>query len=69
MQVARLLEPRSERSFSRKAAPDGAGGRVEHALSKDQISALYLSLAPYGGNLEASGRPRSPIFGKGARAG
>ncbi len=52
MQVARLLEPRSERSFAAKLRQMVRAIEIEHALSKDQILALYLSLAPYGGNLE-----------------
>ena len=34
---------------------------LERALSKDEILALYLTLAPYGGNLEGIRAARSPI--------
>jgi penicillin-binding protein 1C len=52
MQVARLLEPRSERSVSAKLRQLVRAIELERRLSKDEILALYLSLAPYGGNLE-----------------
>src|SRR5262245_55370783 len=52
MQVARLLEPRSERSFAAKLRQIVRAIEIEQRLSKDEILALYLSLAPYGGNLE-----------------
>jgi penicillin-binding protein 1C len=52
MQVARLLEPRSERSFIAKLRQMVRAIQLEQALSKDEILALYFSLAPYGGNLE-----------------
>ena len=65
MQVARLLEPRAERSFTREAAPDGArASNSSVALSKDEILALYLSLAPYGGNLEGVRAASLAYFGK-----
>lgn len=52
MQVARLLEPRRERSFVVKLREMARAIALERALSKDEILGLYLSLAPYGGNLE-----------------
>ncbi|MGI8527572.1 MAG: penicillin-binding protein 1C [Pseudolabrys sp.] len=52
MQVARLLEPRGARSFAAKARQMVRAVEIERALSKDEILALYLALAPYGGNLE-----------------
>ena len=54
MQVARLLEPRAERSFAAKLRQMVRAVELERALSKDEILALYLSLAPYGGNLEGA---------------
>src|SRR5262245_20829806 len=51
MQVARLLEPR-ERTLAAKLRQMVRAIELERALSKDEILALYLSLAPYGGNLE-----------------
>jgi penicillin-binding protein 1C len=52
MQVARLLEPRSERSVMAKLRQMLRAVEIERALGKDDILNLYLSLAPYGGNLE-----------------
>ena len=37
---------------------------IERALSKDEILALYLSLAPYGGNLEGIRAASLAYFGK-----
>src|SRR5262249_59175771 len=59
MQVARLLEPRTERSFTAKLRQIVRAIEIERKLSKDEILALYLSLAPYGGEL-VGGRPPSP---------
>ncbi|WP_245431337.1 penicillin-binding protein 1C, partial [Rhodoplanes roseus] len=52
MQVARLLEPRTERSLVAKLRQAVRAVQIERRLSKDEILGLYLSLAPYGGNLE-----------------
>jgi penicillin-binding protein 1C len=52
MQVARLLEPRQERSFAAKFRQIARALQLELALSKAEILSLYLTLAPYGGNLE-----------------
>ncbi len=38
--------------------------QLERALSKDEILALYLSLAPYGGNLEGIRAASLAYFGK-----
>src|SRR6185295_2806300 len=51
MQVARLLEP-EPRSLKAKAKQAFRALQLELALSKDEILALYLARAPYGGNLE-----------------
>ena len=52
MQVARLLEPRAKRSFHVKVREAVRGLELEWKLSKEEILDLYLTLAPYGGNLE-----------------
>jgi penicillin-binding protein 1C len=52
MQVARLMEPREQRSLIAKLRQATRALQLEFALSKDDILALYLTLAPYGGNLE-----------------
>jgi penicillin-binding protein 1C len=64
MQVARLLEPRTERSFTAKLRQMVRAVEIERALSKDEILALYLSLAPYGGNLEGVRAASLAYFGK-----
>jgi penicillin-binding protein 1C len=64
MQVARLLEPRTERSFTAKLRQMVRAVEIEHALSKDEILSLYLSLAPYGGNLEGVRAASLAYFGK-----
>jgi penicillin-binding protein 1C len=64
MQVARLLEPRSERNLGAKLRQVVRAIALERALSKEQILALYLSLAPYGGNLEGIRAAALAYFGK-----
>ena len=64
MQVARLLEPREHRSFDAKLRQITRALELEHALSKQQILALYLTLAPYGGNLEGIRAASLSYFGK-----
>ncbi len=51
MQTARLLEPR-ERTVPSKLIEMVRAIQLEARLSKTEILELYLSLAPYGGNLE-----------------
>ena len=64
MQVARLLEPRPQRSLAAKLRQVVRAVEIERALSKDEILALYLSLAPYGGNLEGIRAASLAYFGK-----
>jgi penicillin-binding protein 1C len=64
MQVARLLEPRQERSLSAKLRQSIRALQLEWALDKDEILALYLTLAPYGGNLEGVRAASLAYFGK-----
>src|SRR5262249_28784665 len=52
MQVARLLEPRAERSLAAKLRQIVRAVEIERQLTKDDVLGLYLNLAPYGGNLE-----------------
>src|SRR6266436_2058064 len=52
MQLARLMEPRRERSVYAKLRQMVRAIEIERQLSKDQILDLYLALAPFGGNLE-----------------
>jgi penicillin-binding protein 1C len=51
MQAARLLEPRP-RGFITKAFQMIRAVQLEERYSKDQILSIYLTLAPFGGNLE-----------------
>lgn len=64
MQVARLLEPRSERTLSAKLRQMVRAIELDATLSKDEILSLYLSLAPYGGNLEGVRAASFAYFGK-----
>ncbi len=64
MQVARLLEPRSERSLAAKLRQVVRAVELERVLTKDELLALYLNLAPYGGNLEGIRAASLAYFGK-----
>ncbi len=64
MQVARLLEPRAKRSLHAKLREAVRALELEWALSKDEILGLYLTLAPYGGNLEGVRAASLAYFGK-----
>lgn len=64
MQLARLLEPRKERSFAAKFRQIARALQIERRLSKDAILELYLTLAPYGGNLEGVRAASLAWFGK-----
>lgn len=64
MQVARLLEPRHERTLSAKLRQMVRALQLEQRLSKDEILRLYLVLAPYGGNLEGVRAASLSYFGR-----
>ena len=64
MQVARLMEPRAKRSLYAKLHEAVRALQLEWALSKDEILSLYLTLAPYGGNLEGVRAASLAYFGK-----
>jgi penicillin-binding protein 1C len=64
MQVARLLEPRADRSVSAKLRQMIRAIEIDHARSKAQILDLYLALAPYGGNIEGLRAASFAYFGK-----
>jgi penicillin-binding protein 1C len=64
MQVARLLEPRDHRSLDAKLRQTVRALQLEWLLGKDEILALYLTLAPYGGNLEGVRAASFAYFGK-----
>ena len=63
MQAARLLEPREHRDFDAKLRQVVRALELEQHLSKAQILSLYLSLAPYGGNLEGIRAASLAYFG------
>ncbi|MBY2905641.1 penicillin-binding protein 1C [Rhizobium leguminosarum] len=64
MQVARLIEPREGRSLSAKLLQLVRAMQIERRLSKQQILDLYLTHAPYGGNLEGVRAASLAYFGK-----
>ncbi len=64
MQVARLIEPRQGRSLSAKLLQVARALQIERRLSKDEILDLYLTHAPYGGNLEGVRAASLAYFGK-----
>ncbi|MES2599453.1 MAG: penicillin-binding protein 1C [Pseudomonadota bacterium] len=67
MQVARLMEPRQERSVTAKLRQMVRAVQLERKLSKDEILDLYLTLAPFGGNLEGVRAASFAYFGKEAK--
>src|SRR5439155_1430618 len=64
MQLARLMEPRRERSVYAKLRQMVRAVQLERRLSKDEILDLYLALAPFGGNLEGIRAASIAYFGK-----
>ncbi|MFD2251875.1 penicillin-binding protein 1C [Pseudochelatococcus lubricantis] len=64
MQVARLMEPRTERTMAAKLRQAVRAIELERHFSKDGILAFYLGLAPYGGNLEGVRAASLAYFGK-----
>lgn len=64
MQVARLIEPRAARTFPAKLREMRRAIELEARLSKGEILALYLALAPYGGNIEGVRAASLAWFGK-----
>ncbi len=64
MQLARLIEPRPERSLTAKLRQMARALQIERRLTKREILELYLTLAPYGGNLEGVRAASLAWFGK-----
>ena len=64
MQVARLLEPREERSIAAKLRQSVRALELERRFDKTAILDLYLTLAPFGGNLEGVRAASFAYFGK-----
>jgi len=63
MQVARLLEPHGH-GWIGKGLQLVRAAQLEERYSKDEILALYLTLAPMGGNLEGVRAASLSYFGK-----
>ncbi|HKX10874.1 MAG TPA: penicillin-binding protein 1C, partial [Stellaceae bacterium] len=63
MQAARLLEPRP-RSLGAKLRQMAHALQLEERLSKSRILSVYLTLAPFGGNLEGVRAASLAYFGK-----
>ena len=64
MQVARLLEPREERTLGRQAAQMVRAIAARAHAQQGRDPRLYLALAPYGGNLEGVRAASLAYFGK-----
>lgn len=63
MQTARLLEPRP-RNIGSKVIEAVRAWQLERRFTKDEILGLYLTLAPYGGNLEGVRAASWAYFGR-----
>ncbi len=64
MQVARLVEPRGERSLKAKLRQIARAIELERRLGKDGVLRLYLALAPYGGPIEGLRAASLAYFGR-----
>ena len=64
MQVARLIEGEPTRNAWGKLRQMVHARALEQSLSKDEILDLYLTLAPYGGNIEGIRAASLAYFGK-----
>ena len=64
MQVARLLEQSGTGAWNGKLRQIRVAMRLEQVLSKQDILRLYLTLAPFGGNIEGVRAASLSYFGK-----
>jgi penicillin-binding protein 1C len=64
MQVARLVDGEHDRRLVTKLRQMLRALQLEQSMSKDEILALYLRLAPFGGNLEGVRAASFAYFGK-----
>jgi penicillin-binding protein 1C len=64
MQVARLIEPRDNRNLSAKLRQIARAWQIEDRVAKDGVLDRYLTLAPFGGNLEGVRAASLAYFGK-----
>jgi penicillin-binding protein 1C len=64
MQVARLIEPREERSVAAKLRQAARAWQIERRVGKRGVLNRYLALAPFGSNLEGVRAASLAYFGK-----
>jgi penicillin-binding protein 1C len=64
MQVARLIEPRPERTIAAKLRQIARALEIEREVGKTGALDRYLTLAPFGGNLEGVRAASLAYFGK-----
>ncbi|HEY1944628.1 MAG TPA: penicillin-binding protein 1C [Roseiarcus sp.] len=64
MQLARLIEPREERSLAAKLKQIARAWQIERRVGKTGVLDRYLALAPFGGNLEGVRAASLAYFGK-----
>lgn len=64
MQTARLLEPRPNRTLWAKGVEMFRAVQLEMRYSKREILEIYLTLAPYGGNIEGLRAASWAYFGR-----
>ena len=64
MQVARLIEPRPERTIGAKLRQIARALEIERDVGKAGVLDRYLTIAPFGGNLEGVRAAALAYFGK-----
>jgi penicillin-binding protein 1C len=64
MQVARLIEPRQERSLAAKLRQAARAWQIERLVGKRGVLKRYLAMAPFGSNLEGVRAASLAYFGK-----
>jgi penicillin-binding protein 1C len=64
MQVARLIEPRPERTVPAKLRQIARALQIEREVGKSGVLDRYLMVAPFGGNLEGARSASLAYFGK-----
>src|SRR5271166_7206372 len=64
MQVARLIEPRAERTLDAKLRQIARALEIEREVGKPGVLDRYLMVAPFGGNLEGVRAASLAYFGK-----
>src|SRR5690606_628188 len=64
MQLSRLPEPRENRTLGAKLFQMARALQIERRLSKREILTRYLTLAPYGGNIQGVRAASLAWFGK-----